>query len=307
MFQFAPTPSARELPGIGSSGSLQAAMIKDDQDIKSLDVEGEGEMHSGRGPAEFLPPQSWGQRLRHRIGLILLGLICLAAIATVAFGISGRRFDTDQKGLQDGVKSVNQTVSVAFAALKHKQADNVKTLVKLDAMVKNLTEALKDTKMQLQDQVAKLRGTLRTLNCELERTKRNQTGGAQAPCCPTGWASTLSSCYWFSKAEKSWGEARVDCEDKGAHLAIVTSYLEKEFVFQGTKPRYTWIGLTAASGSWKWVDGTEYMMRRIDWRPRQPPGYVDPTYCVHVHRDGLWSTEHCTRQFNWVCEMAVRG
>ncbi|KAJ6654983.1 hypothetical protein lerEdw1_006454 [Lerista edwardsae] len=284
-------------------------MIKDDQDIKSLDVEGEGELHSSR---EFLPHQSWGQQMRHRIGLVLLGLICLAAVATVAFGISGRRFDTAQKGLQDGVKSVNRTTSVALAALKQKQAGNVKTLAKLDAMVKNLTEVLKDTKLQLQDQIAKLRVTLWTVNCDMERTKHNQTGAGPRSCCPTGWASSLGSCYWFSKEEKSWEEAKVDCEDKGAHLAIITSYQEQQFVSQGAKPRYTWIGLTAASGSWKWVDGAEYTMRRTAWRPGQPPTFPsylsrEQAYCAHVYRDGLWSTESCTRQFSWVCEVEVRG
>ncbi|XP_053121660.1 asialoglycoprotein receptor 1-like isoform X2 [Hemicordylus capensis] len=280
-------------------------MIKDYYaDIKSMDVENEGEMDSRR---EFPPARSQGRRVcsGHRVVLILLGLLCVITIATAAFGISGRRLGTDLGGMQDDLKSLNRTVSVALVALKNKQ--DLKKLVKIDHMAKNLTEAVEHAKSQYQDQILKLRGSLRTLNCDLEKVKHNKTG-SPGICCPRGWTAFSRSCYWAAPAEKSWEEAKADCQEKGSHLAIITSYQEQQFVFQQTKSRHTWIGLSFTGGSWKWVDGNIYTVRRIDWKPGEPDTYSprmgEVAHCVHLyHGDGLWSDEHCARRYSWLCEM----
>ncbi|XP_061444290.1 asialoglycoprotein receptor 1-like isoform X2 [Rhineura floridana] len=217
-----------------------------------------------QGRSEFGPHQSYSWRQRvcpgHRLVFALLGLVCIFTVTIAVFGLTGRKIGTDLRGMQGDLKSVNRTVFVELAALKNKEADDLKTLVKIDHLVQNLTEEVKEVKTQFHDQISKLRINIRTQNCNLENAKRNQT---DSHCCPKGWHSFSRSCYWISTTDKPWDDARVDCEDKDSHLVILTSYSEQQFVTQLAKPRYTWIGLTLTSGSWKWVDGTAYTVRRM--------------------------------------------
>ncbi|XP_015275796.1 PREDICTED: asialoglycoprotein receptor 1 [Gekko japonicus] len=127
-------------------------------------------------------------------------------------------------------------------------------------------------------------------------------------CCPPGWISFRTNCYWDSRAGKSWEDAKSDCEDKDSHLVIINSYEEQLFVSQHVRPRFTWIGLTDASGSWKWIDGTPYTIRPEDWRDEQPDNWYGHGLgggedCAHLHDDGRWNDDHCSRLYGWVCEM----
>ncbi|XP_060137918.1 asialoglycoprotein receptor 1 [Zootoca vivipara] len=254
------------------------------------------------------PSDSWGQRVcpGHRLVFVLLGLVCIFTIAVAVFGLTGRKSVDELRGMEETLKGVNRTVSAELADLKKKEAEDLKQLVKIEHMLQNLTEEAKEVKTHFQEQISKLRTSMRTHNCEVESIKSNKTVGSH--CCLKGWLPFKSSCYWLSKTDKSWDEAKLDCEDKDAHLVIITSYLEQQFVAQLTKPRNTWIGLSMASGVWKWVDGTAYTIRRIDWRPGEPDNFsiqmpYHPAHCAHLYRDGLWSDESCSRRYNWVCEM----
>nr|XP_056719590.1 asialoglycoprotein receptor 1-like [Euleptes europaea] len=261
----------------------------------------------------WLPPhQSWSQRVcpGGRLVLALLGFISLIGLLTVVFGIMGHKAGSDLKRMEETLQKVNRSISTEMLALKQKETDDLKKLAKLDQTVKHLTDEMDKVKSEVQGKAVALRNTLRTLNCDVQDIKHNRTAG-KAPCCPPGWDSFARSCYWVSKAEKPWDQAKVDCEDKDAHLVTITSYLEQQFVAQRTKPRYTWIGLSYASGSWKWVDGTSYTVRRIDWTSGQPFYYSsvggDLMRCTHLHRDGRWSEEHCVRRYSWMCEMDLKG
>ncbi|XP_062993431.1 asialoglycoprotein receptor 1-like [Elgaria multicarinata webbii] len=288
-------------------------MIKDYQDVKSLDTEDEGDIYLRRGPVLAAPAQSWGRRVcsGRRLILILLGFICIFVISTVAFGFTGRKFDSGLSGMQEDFKSVNHTLFVELAALKRKETEDLQKLTKIDRLVKNLTEQVTKAKTEFRDQIFKFRKSIRTLNCELEDIKRNRTG-SKSNCCPKGWDLFAKNCYWVSNMEKTWEEAKVDCEDKDSHLVTITSYLEQQFVAQRTKTHNTWIGLTYENNVWKWVDGTTYTVRRIDWRPGEPnlfsfSDFGDAAHCAFLYRDGLWSDERCAHQYTWMCEMEFRA
>ncbi|KAM3823933.1 asialoglycoprotein receptor 1-like [Vipera latastei] len=168
-------------------------------------------------------------------------------------------------------------------------------------MVKNLTEKTKEVKSHFQDQIQKLQGTLQRMNCDLEDTKRKRTGSERG-CCPWGWRLFQQSCYWLSSAQKNWAEAKQDCEDKQAQLVIITSRLEREFVFRFAKTHNVWIGLKKYNGqTWKWVDGTTYTMRNTDWW-RYELIYYDE-YCTRTYFNELWNEADCQFRFRWLCEM----
>ncbi|XP_048374264.1 asialoglycoprotein receptor 1-like isoform X3 [Sphaerodactylus townsendi] len=228
----------------------------------------------------FPEPQSGWQRVcsSGRLALALLGFIGLISLLTVVFGIT--------------------------------ETDDLKKLAKFNKAVEHLTDEMGKVKSEVQGKVGNLRNTLNTMNCNVEDIKHNRTV-SRAPCCPAGWDSFASHCYWVSRAEKSWDEAKADCEDKDAHLVTITSYLEQQFVAKRTKPRYAWIGLSFSSSSWKWVDGTSYSVRRIDWKTGHPyhffQGVNNVVICVHLHRDGLWNEDPCMHRYSWVCEMELKG
>ncbi|XP_060111453.1 asialoglycoprotein receptor 1-like [Heteronotia binoei] len=265
-----------------------------------------------RGATGFPPHQSWLQRVcpGSRLILALLGVITLMGLLTVIFGVLGRRAGSDLKRMEVVLQKVNGSISTELKALQQKETDDLKTLAKLDQMVKRLTDEMDKVKSDVKGKVAGLRNTLKAVNCNLQDIKNNRTVG-NAPCCLAGWESFSRSCYWVSKQEKSWEEAKADCEDKDAHLVTITSYVEQQFVALRTKPRYTWIGLFYASGNWKWVDGTTYTVRRIDWKPGHPYTFGrdtnERTRCAYLHRDGLWSEGHSSQRYSWVCEMNLTG
>ncbi|KAL8177033.1 UNVERIFIED_CONTAM: hypothetical protein K2H54_041038 [Gekko kuhli] len=270
-------------------------------------------MQLKKGSTEFPPHQSWSQRVcpGGRLILVLLALIGLMGLLTVVFGIVGHRAGSDLKTMEEALQKVNHSISTEMAALQQKETDDLKKLARLDQMVKHLTDEMEKVKSDVQGKVTGLRNTLKTVNCDLQNIKHNKTGSS-TPCCPVGWDSFSRSCYWVSKVQKPWDEAKADCEDKDAHLVTITSYLEQQFVAQRTKPRYTWIGLSYTNGNWKWVDGTSYSVRRIDWKPGLPYSFPMTTgelvRCAYLHRDGLWSEAHCTHQrYSWVCEMNLKG
>ncbi|XP_044273213.1 asialoglycoprotein receptor 1-like isoform X2 [Varanus komodoensis] len=236
-------------------------MIQEYRNVKSLGSEAEDDLDPRRG---YAPSPSWGRGACSGRCLVcfLTGLLCVVLILTVVFASTGRRVDSDMSKMQEEFDSVNRTSSAVLAALKDKEEKDLQTLVNIDKMVKNLTKVVDAVKAEFQDQIAKLRISVRTLNCRLEDVKRNRTGG-QEDCCPKGWRSFGRSCYWVSSVEKTWEEARLDCEDKDSHLVVIAGYQEKQFVTQLSKPRNTWLGLNYETDQWKWLDGSTYTVRRM--------------------------------------------
>ncbi|XP_042330092.1 asialoglycoprotein receptor 1-like isoform X2 [Sceloporus undulatus] len=239
-------------------------MTKDYRDVASVETEDEGDLPVR---TDFAPRQSWGRRIcsGRRLILILLGLLCVLVIMMVAFGFSGRKFDGDLLEMQENLKSINRTVFLELAALKEKEANEGKAFTKMNAMAKNLTAEVKEAKTHFEEHISKLQTSFLKMNCDLEDTKHNRSGTSKTVCCPKDWFSFAGHCYWFSRTEKNWAEAKADCENKDAHLVIITSYLEQQFVAQHTKPRHFWIGLSYSNTNqkWKWVDGTTYTIRRM--------------------------------------------
>ncbi|KAL7982973.1 hypothetical protein Chor_013579 [Crotalus horridus] len=120
-------------------------------------------------------------------------------------------------------------------------------------------------------------------------------------CCPRSWNAFRKSCYWESREQKSWEEAKAECKNHDAHL---------QFVAVRVKPHFVWIGLTDADGSWKWVDGSPYTVVSRDWCPQQPDNWYDHGHggredCAHLYSNGCWNDAHCTRPYGFVCEMEM--
>ncbi|XP_038854989.1 CD209 antigen-like protein D [Salvelinus namaycush] len=129
---------------------------------------------------------------------------------------------------------------------------------------------------------------------------------SEITCCSDGWKKFECSWYFLSNEEKTWGESRQDCLERGADLVIINSKEEQEFLF--TFKKRVWIGLTdrETEKTWKWVDGTPLTTEY--WNDKQPDS-EDPSGeedCVEIHKDWTplkaWNDMSCDRKLNWICE-----
>lgn len=122
--------------------------------------------------------------------------------------------------------------------------------------------------------------------------------------CPDDWKKYNNKCYYISpqRMTKNWDKSKKDCEDRGAHLVIINSQDEQDFVSRFYDR--IWIGLSDknAESNWTWVDGTHLMGDGFwqDGEPNDDHGFED---CVEVSRGGGgWNDMPCSSRLSWVCE-----
>ncbi|CAI5791534.1 C-type lectin domain-containing protein [Podarcis lilfordi] len=283
-------------------------MSQDYRDLTAVEVEDDDddEIQLRKASQKHSPGLSWRQRIcpSRRLVLILLGVSAILTIAIIVFGAKGSQRSSQLSGIRDTLTGLNQSIGDGIVSLQLKGTDTAAKITQLEAKVKKLTEEAEAAKTRLLSQMTTLQRSFRGMNCDLQNFKNNRTEA----CCPIGWDIFRKSCYWESRLGRPWEEAKADCEARDAHLVIINSYEEQRFVAVRVRPQYTWIGLSDASGSWKWVDGTPYTVRQSDWAPGQPDNWYGHGLgggedCAHLHRDGTWNDDHCSRNYGWVCEM----
>ncbi|XP_018430610.1 PREDICTED: asialoglycoprotein receptor 1-like [Nanorana parkeri] len=213
-----------------------------------------------------------------------------------------------------GEKPPDRTLEYKIGNLSNSMNSRVAQLIqdgsKTTEKLQQLNDALKalqaDTSIStLQSSVNRALNTLRRLS---DQVKKLQVNGSNDFTCPSGWSTFQSSCYFAPFAGKSWSASKKFCEDKDSHLVVINTEEEQDFVFSIMKGKYTWIGLTDVSGDWKWVDGTDYNSAPKNWIPGQPDEYYGHGLgggedCAHLHRSGQWNDDHCSREYNYLCEM----
>nr|XP_048285013.1 CD209 antigen-like protein C isoform X2 [Myodes glareolus] len=120
--------------------------------------------------------------------------------------------------------------------------------------------------------------------------------------CPWEWELFQGSCYLFSRTLGSWEASVASCQNLGAHLVIVNSFEEQQFLkyLHIRKNELTWIGLSdhRHEGSWHWVDGTSLGLSF--WKDGEPNNDGDED-CVELLED-KWNDRRCTAKNFWICE-----
>ncbi|KAM8779947.1 C-type lectin domain family 4 member E [Rhynchonycteris naso] len=138
--------------------------------------------------------------------------------------------------------------------------------------------------------------------------------GSLKNCCPLNWVHFQTSCYFFSTNTLTWSESLKNCSMMGAHLVVINTQEEQEFLFQA-KPRKKefFIGLTdkVVDGQWKWVDGTPFMKSLSFWDKGEPNNLATVEDCATI-RDSSnprqnWNDIPCFFYMFRICEMPERN
>ncbi|XP_014855536.1 PREDICTED: CD209 antigen-like protein C [Poecilia mexicana] len=141
----------------------------------------------------------------------------------------------------------------------------------------------------------RLNANLTDMNEELSRLRQKEG-------CPAGWTRFYGSCYLVYGCG-SWDEAREYCVKKNAHLVVINSAEEQNFVASYTEDK-VWIGFNdkQTEGTWQWVDGSSLYFRF--WWKNQPDngGNGLEEDCALIRTDDLWNDLQCSQSLHWICE-----
>lgn len=97
-------------------------------------------------------------------------------------------------------------------------------------------------------------------------------------------------------------DARQKCQSLGAHLPIIRSANERDFIFDMLKKHQSltnegvWLGLERRAGSsFYWVDGTP--LNYQTWGSREPNNYGGNENCAQMYKGGgnagKWNDNPC--------------
>uniref|UniRef100_H0WHL2 C-type lectin domain family 4 member E n=1 Tax=Otolemur garnettii TaxID=30611 RepID=H0WHL2_OTOGA len=138
----------------------------------------------------------------------------------------------------------------------------------------------------------------------------NDGSGSVKSCCPVNWKHFQSSCYFFSTNTLTWALSVKNCSAMSAHLVIINSLEEQEFLFH-MKPRKRefHIGLTdqLVERQWRWVDGTPLIESLSFWDVGEPNNLATVEDCATI-RDSSnprknWNDVPCFLNMFRICEM----
>ncbi|OBS58139.1 hypothetical protein A6R68_10733, partial [Neotoma lepida] len=142
---------------------------------------------------------------------------------------------------------------------------------------------------------------------ELECTKQHSPLKDKVwSCCPKDWKSFSSHCYFPMSDSASWSESEEKCSSMGAHLMVIHSQEEQDFITQILNPKAAYhIGLSdPGHREWQWVDQTPYNESVTFWHPGEPSS--DHEQCVIVNQRYSrwgWNDIRCSANQKSVCQM----
>ncbi|XP_005378976.1 PREDICTED: C-type lectin domain family 4 member A-like isoform X2 [Chinchilla lanigera] len=127
-------------------------------------------------------------------------------------------------------------------------------------------------------------------------------------CCPKDWKSFSSHCYFISTDSQSWNESRENCSRMEAHLLVINTKEEQDFIIENLQIDSTYyIGLSDPEGRrlWQWVDQTPYDETVKFWQEGEPNNEKEQCVELNYFRYGKWGWNDvpCHHSKRTICEM----
>ncbi|XP_028718466.1 C-type lectin domain family 4 member A-like, partial [Peromyscus leucopus] len=125
-------------------------------------------------------------------------------------------------------------------------------------------------------------------------------------CCPKDWKPFSSHCYFTSNDSASWRESEEKCSSMGAHLMVIHSQEEQDFITKilDSQAAY-YIGLSdPGHRQWRWIDQTPYNESAMFWHPGEPNCGDEQCVTINYRSRGWgWNDVPCSGQQKSVCQM----
>ncbi|EGW02089.1 C-type lectin domain family 4 member A, partial [Cricetulus griseus] len=125
-------------------------------------------------------------------------------------------------------------------------------------------------------------------------------------CCPKDWKAFGSHCYSISNDLANWSQSEEKCSSVGAHLMVVHSKEEQDFItkFLSNRDAY-FIGLLDPDHrQWRWVDQTPYNENATFWHRDEPNNDKEQCVIVNHRLSGWgWNDVFCSDPQKSVCQM----
>ncbi|XP_078792984.1 CD209 antigen-like protein C isoform X1 [Oryzias latipes] len=257
-------------------------------------------------PSETPPPAPGPGPSRLRFWMVPALMAGVLLVLIVVLGVYNSKTSGRLASTEGRVSNLTASVQSLNASLQHAN-EAIKELHRLQFSVQNHGEQLTAVSEALKhlSAVDSLSRSVAELRCSLNRLSNN--GSAEDECCSLGWTQFGSSCYFFSRVSLNWNESKVWCEKQNAHLVIIITDKEWDFVTKTSIPDWYWVGLSdGRTGKWEWVNHTPYTVEHRRWRPGQPDNWVVPVLgsedCAHLYADGLLNDLHCLQKMRFICQ-----
>ncbi|XP_069347022.1 C-type lectin domain family 4 member A-like isoform X1 [Eulemur rufifrons] len=150
--------------------------------------------------------------------------------------------------------------------------------------------------------------TKQPIHTALECVKKNLTMAEKVwSCCPKNWKSFSSKCYFIATESKSWNESEKACSRMEAHLLVINTKDEQDFIIQNLdKHSAYFVGLSDPKGQrrWQWVDQTPYNKSATFWLPDEPSNRNERCVVLQTRYSSWgWNDVPCFQSQRSVCEM----
>ncbi|XP_028616913.1 C-type lectin domain family 6 member A isoform X3 [Grammomys surdaster] len=126
--------------------------------------------------------------------------------------------------------------------------------------------------------------------------------------CPNHWKSFGSSCYLICTKENFWIISEQNCVQMGAHLVVINTEAEQNFIIQQLNESRTYfLGLSdpQGNGKWQWIDNTPFSQNIRFWHP-QEPNLPEEQCASIVYWNPLkwgWNDVFCDNKHYSICQM----
>ncbi|KAM4603881.1 uncharacterized protein ACJ7VT_018526 [Polymixia lowei] len=207
--------------------------------------------------------QSW-------VAPVSLGLLCLLLLASIiGLGVHSTKDKTNWNMERNQLRADNDNLAIEKDQLQTSYSNLTEEMDKVKSINQNLTQK----NNQIQESYNELLTNYNSLTDERNQLENKRDELRNRLCEEIGPADARQrfdhSCYYVSRSRKNWKESRKDCVSRNAHLVIITSREEQEFVIRALAPnKIAWIGLNYQEDQgWKWVDETPLSTEEYWYKP----------------------------------------
>ncbi|XP_043192001.1 C-type lectin domain family 10 member A-like isoform X2 [Amphibalanus amphitrite] len=222
-------------------------------------------------------------------------LDAIAALSTDIDNIS-TLIDTVKTMILAGQETINNNISGVSTQITNLQTTLESELTDID----NQLNTLETGQHEICDKIDALDVKLDTIIAKL------MGGNMSNGMCDDGSTPINGQCFFLVEKAEDFETARAACETQGGTLATMTAdNAAALYALADMAPNdKVWIGLTAETGTWEWVDGTDYPSGFMNWGGGTEPspammrcGEAEAT----SSSDGFWNEIPCESARRFIC------